>query len=94
MVLTMLEDRVEAGNEEALIEAYGQALRELDPGIVHTYLVWGLSGLELWRTMTSWENMEVLEAMRGQGTLRGVLMFRKAGAEPTLSMLEVVAASE
>jgi len=53
----MMEARVEAGNEEALIEAYGQALRELDPGIVHTYLVWGLSGLELWRTMTSWENM-------------------------------------
>ena len=92
-MLTLLEARVETGKEAALMEAYKQAVRELDPGIVRTYLVRGLSDSELWRILTFWENKEVLEAMRGKGTPRGVLIFREAGAEPALSMLEVVAAS-
>lgn len=90
----MLEARLEAGKEEVLLEAYKRAVRELEPGMVRTYLVRGLSDPEVWRIMTIWQNKEVLEAMRGAGTPKGVLMFREAGAEPTLSVLEVVAASD
>ncbi len=38
-----------------------------------------------------WESPEALAAMRGSGTPRGIQIFRAAGAEPTLSILEVVA---
>jgi len=39
-----------------------------------------------------WESAEALAAMRaGGGTPRGILIFRAAGAEPTVSVLEVVA---
>jgi hypothetical protein len=43
-----------------------------------------------WRIQTWWASRDALEAMRGAGTPAGVLMFRAAGAEPALSIFEVV----
>jgi hypothetical protein len=42
-----------------------------------------------WRIETLWTSREVLTAMRQVGTPAGVLMFRAAGAEPTLSVYDV-----
>ncbi len=94
MVITQLEARVDAGNEAALIDAYAQEVRSLDPGIVRTYLVHALAEPDLWRIITFWESREALDAMRGQGTPKGVLIFRAAGAEPALSIYNVDVAGE
>ena len=42
-----------------------------------------------WRVQTLWESREALDAMRSAGTPAGVLMFRAADAEPTLSIFDV-----
>jgi hypothetical protein len=42
------------------------------------------------RIETLWESREALSAMRGTGTPRGVLIFREAGAEPVLSVFDLV----
>ncbi len=94
MVITMLEARVEPENEKALMEAYTREAQTLDPGIVRTYLVRGAAERQVWRILTFWESKEVLEGMRSQGTPKGVLMFREASAEPSLSILEIVASGE
>jgi hypothetical protein len=43
----------------------------------------------VWRIETLWESRQALDAMRGTGTPRGVQIFRAAGAEPSLTVLDV-----
>jgi len=46
--------------------------------------------VDLWRIVTVWTSREALNAVRASGqTPRGVLFFRAAGAEPTLSVSTV-----
>lgn len=48
-----------------------------------------------WRIETLWQSRAVLDAMRqNTSTPAGVLMFRAAGAEPTLTIFEVIATIE
>jgi hypothetical protein len=92
MVLTVLEANVPQVRERALQNAYLDAARDsLPPGLVRSTLLRDANDPTLWRIQTLWESREALQAMRGTGTPRGVLIFRAAGAEPTLSILEVVA---
>jgi hypothetical protein len=52
--------------------------------------VQSLKDASLWQILTVWQSREALDAMRRTGeTPRGVLMFRAAGAEPTLSVLDL-----
>jgi heme-degrading monooxygenase HmoA len=91
MILTILEATVPAGNEAALIAAYREAgARERPPGLVRTELQRDARDARHWRIQTWWESREVLDAMRRTGTPAGVLMFRAAGAEPTLTLYEIV----
>ena len=88
MILTVLEASVPAGNEEALIAAYREAgAHERPSGLVRSELQ---RDATRWRIQTWWESREVLDAMRRAGTPAGVLMFRSAGAEPTLTLYEIV----
>ncbi len=92
MVMTVLEAQVETDKTSALQEAYQEGIRQLDAGIVKTFLVQASREPSTWRILTLWENRAALDAMRASGeTPRGVLMFRAAGAEPTLSVFDVVA---
>lgn len=92
MILTVLEARVPAGAEHALQNAFQAAgQRGLPDGLVSTVLVRDVRDGARWRIQTSWSSREALDAMRSQGTPAGVLMFRAAGAEPELSIFEVVA---
>jgi heme-degrading monooxygenase HmoA len=91
MVLTVLEAQVAPDQAPALQAAYTAAGNgALPPGLVHTELVRDLRDPGRWRIQTWWTSREALEAMRSAGTPAGVLMFRAAGAEPTLSVFEIV----
>jgi Antibiotic biosynthesis monooxygenase len=95
MVMTILEARVAPEKWGALEQAYREGIVRLDAGITQTFLVHSSADLALWRILTVWRNREALEDMRRSGeTPRGVNMFRAAGAEPILSVLDVAAHAE
>ncbi len=95
MVLTILEARVAPEKAQRLHDAYSQGIQHLDAGIVQTFLLRNAKDPALWQIATLWKDREALDAMRRTGeTPRGVVMFRAAGAEPVLSILEVAAHAE
>jgi hypothetical protein len=88
VVLTVLEARVAPERASDLQAAY-EAAGPLPPGLVRSQLLRDANDPGVWRIQTLWESREALVAMRGKGTPAGVLMFRSAGAEPTLTVFEV-----
>ena len=64
------------------------------PGLARSHLVSATADPTRWRIETLWASREALAAMRQAGTPAGVLMFRAAGAEPSLSLYDVVATIE
>jgi heme-degrading monooxygenase HmoA len=92
MVLSILEAHVPQAQEPALRGAYADAARDaFPPGLIRSMLLRTANDPTLWRIETLWESREALVAMRGSGTPRGILIFRAAGAEPVVSILDVVA---
>lgn len=92
MVVTVFEARVEAARAQDLRQAYEDGIGELDPGIVETFLLHDARDDSLWRILTVWAGRDALDAMRATGQPpRGVTFFRAAGAEPTLSISDVIA---
>ncbi len=90
MVMTILEARVAKDNWQALEGAYQEASQHRDIGLVRSFLIQASKDFELWRILTVWESQEALDAMRNSGeTPRGVLIFRSANAEPTLSIFKI-----
>lgn len=90
MVVTVLEARVAPQEEQKLLASYTSGIKNLDRGIVETFLAQGSDDRSVWRILTVWEDREALEAMRNSGSPpRGVLIFREAGANPTLTVLDV-----
>lgn len=93
MVMTILEAHVAAEKWGTLEQVYHEETKQMDPGIVQTFLLHGSNDPTLWRIATVWRSREALAEMRQSGaTPRGVLIFRATGAEPTLSIFEVVSA--
>jgi quinol monooxygenase YgiN len=91
MVITMLEAQVAPENAAKLESEFKQAVQEMEAGIVQTFLVRASKDPGIWRIMTVWESRQALDAMRATAqTPRGVLIFKAAGAEPVLSVFEVV----
>lgn len=92
MVLTILEAQVASGRESALQAAYRDAAGgPFPPGLVRSTLLRAANDPSVWRIEALWKSRVALEAMRSAVTPRGVQIFRAAGAEPTLSVFEVVA---
>ena len=92
MVATLLQARVAPDKIDALEHAYREAIQRLDPGISHTFLLQDSREGSSWRILTVWESAEALESMRQSGAVpRGILIFRAAGAEPTLSIFKIAA---
>lgn len=92
MVVTILVAEVAPEKEAVLQAEYKQALEHLTAGITETFLLQDSNNPRVWRIVTVWESREALEAMRATGIPpRGPLMFRAAGAEPTLVDLNVIA---
>ncbi len=90
MIMTILEANVPPEKSAILESAYQQGLDSLDTGIVQTFLTKSRTDTSLYRIITLWESQEVLDAMREQGTPRGVTIFREAGVDPRLSVFEVI----
>jgi hypothetical protein len=89
-VLTVLEAHVLPARQADLQSAYRSAAQDAFPaGLVRSSLLQATGDRTLWRIETLWESRQVLDAMRGTGTPRGVQIFRAAGAEPTLTVLDV-----
>jgi hypothetical protein len=91
MVVTVLEAAVADDRAADLQAAYGAGGMKLPPGLLHTDLLRASDGSGRWRIQSFWASRAALEAMRSAGTPAGVLMFRAAGAEPVLSVFDVVA---
>jgi len=92
MVITILQARVAPEMVGALEQEYSRRIGNLEAGIVQTFLLCDARDPALWQIATVWRSREALDEMRRLGeTPTGVLIFRKAGAEPTLSVLDVVA---
>ncbi len=90
MVMTVLEAHVAPERWGDLEAAYREGIKALEPGLVQTFLVRGAADPTLCRILTLWESRAALDAMRATGeTPKGVLFFRAAGAEPTLSIFGV-----
>lgn len=89
MVVTVLEATVAADRVADLQSAYGAGA--VPPGLVRSELLRASNDPTRWRIQTLWSSRAALDAMRGTGTPAGVLMFRAAGAEPTLTVFDVVA---
>jgi hypothetical protein len=91
VILTILEAKVAADKEDILKAAFEQAGGDqLASPIRESFLVHE-EGSGVWRIATVWSSREELEAYRRSvKTPAGVAMFREAGAEPTITINEVV----
>jgi quinol monooxygenase YgiN len=94
MVLTILEATVAPERAPDLQAAFRTAATQVPPGLIRSHLVRAAAEPARWRIETLWTSREALAAMRQTGTPAGVLMFRAAGAEPSLSLYEVAATIE
>ncbi len=91
MIMTILESHVAPDKQAALQAAFKSATAQLDTGIEQTFLSRSNADPTLWRIMTVWRDREALDAMRASGeTPRGVLIFREAAAEPSLTVFTIV----
>lgn len=91
MVVTMLQARVKPDREADLVREYESTVDELPPFIAETFLLHGADG-QSWRIVTVWHSREDLDTYRASvETPEGVRIFRAAGSEPTLTILDVAA---
>jgi hypothetical protein len=90
MILTTLEGRVASQRWETLKQAYHEGIQQLPSEIYETYLVQDEEDSDIWRILTFWHRRQALQDYRATvDTPVGILMFRAAGVEPTLSIYEV-----
>ncbi len=90
MVMTVLEAHVAPEQWPTLEAGYQGAVEGLPPQLVRTYLVQSADDPTLWRVISLWHSRKALDEFRQSvETPGGVLIFRSAGAEPTLSIFEV-----
>jgi len=94
MVLTILEATVSPERAADLQAAFRQAAARVPPGLIRSHLVSAAADPTRWRIETLWASRDALAAMRQAGTPAGVLMFRAAGAEPSLAIYDVAATIE
>lgn len=89
MVVTTLEARVAPDRHAALVRDYGNAGDELPPAIVESFPL-DDEDTDRWRMVTVWRSIQALDAYRASvDTPQGVVMFRAAGVEPTLTISAV-----
>lgn len=94
MVLTILEATVASERASDLQAAFRGATGQRTPGLIRSHLISAAAEPTRWRIETLWASREAIAAMRQTGTPAGILMFRAAGAEPSLSLYDVVATIE
>jgi quinol monooxygenase YgiN len=93
MVLTEVAAEVAPGRAAEVVPAFTALLRTgLPDGLLRTELLEGPAGL--WRIQSLWRDQEALDAMRaGSAPPAAPTLFRRLGAEPTLTVLRVQGSS-
>ncbi len=95
MIMTVLEAHVRQEEWSALVASYEQGNKNLPTQMVQTFLVQDTADPSRWRGISVWHSREALQEYRQSvETPGGVLMFRAAGAEPTLSIFDVASHGE
>ena len=88
-MLSITSAKVPPDSAPAVIEAYRDVTSRLPAAVLHTALVRGDG--DDWRIVTLWRSREQLDDYRRRvGTPAAIKLFRDAGAEPTVALLEVV----
>ena len=91
MVITFLDAQLDLDQVAILKDSYETATQNLDEGIIETFLLQNPKDLSQLRIATVWSSSEALDAMRKKAEPpKGVTMFREAGAEPKLSIFNVM----
>jgi hypothetical protein len=91
MILTQLEGAVARENWASLKGAFEKALQHVPAAILQTYLIHEDSDSNIWRILTIWHSRHALQDyQQSTETPEGVLIFREAGTEPTLSVYAVI----
>lgn len=91
MILTQLEGKVTPEHWGTLKQTFAKALEQVPSAIYQTYLAQDEAENDIWRIVTIWKSRQALQDYRASVKMpEGILMFRAAGAEPTLSICEVV----
>jgi quinol monooxygenase YgiN len=94
MIITQLEAKVSPEKAGILKAAFNRSLQQLPSAIEQSYLVQDTTDHDVWRVITIWKNREALQSYRQSvETPEGILMFRAAGAEPTLTIFDVISHS-
>lgn len=94
MVITVLEAKVGEENWSAFQDDYKNRTAQLPPQMLQTFLLQDVADQTLWRIVSVWKSREALDEMRNSGEIpTGVLMFRKVGADPKLSIFNVPASA-
>ena len=92
-VMTILEAHVDPDKAAMLEQAYADGTASPErrgQGPVESFLIHSTSDPTLWRILSVWISREALDEMRRTTAVpAGVLMFRAAGAEPTLSVFQI-----
>ena len=90
MVMSILEAHVVPEQWTALQRSYETRAGILPPQIVESFLAQSATDSRLWRILTVWRSREALEQMRqSRETPTGILIFRDAGAEPSLAIFSI-----
>ncbi len=95
MIMTVIEAHVKPEKWASLEQAFTeQNKRERPPAIIQVSLVRSREEPTLWQIVTLFPSIEARDEMhRAIGKRGAVLMFRAAGAEPTVTMFDVVGSS-
>jgi quinol monooxygenase YgiN len=90
MIITQLEGKVSSEKLDMLKSIFNKALQDIPSAIKYSYLAQDKTDAGVWRVITVWHSREALQNYRQSvETPEGVLMFRAAGTEPTLTISEV-----
>lgn len=88
-VMTVLEARIAPEQWAAFEQAYRGV--QIPPQMLQAFLVRDAADRAVWRAVSIWRSREALdEYRRSVETPAGILFFRSVGAEPTLSVFEVI----
>jgi heme-degrading monooxygenase HmoA len=89
MYVTIVEGAVDSAREDDLRSAWEETTSQALPdGFIESSLLRADDGI--WRIVTVWESEEAVMAMRASGERPAALvMFERAGSEPSVSMWTV-----
>ncbi len=91
MLITFLEGRVPTEREADLKKAYDEIVKTRYDGIVETFMSRGVMDPSVWRIFSLWKDKEAFEkARQSADTIKGILIFRAVGVEPSMSLFELV----